>query len=39
MIDELTPREGGLVVQEVRYDAFYGTELDHLLRLRDVTPT
>jgi nicotinamidase-related amidase len=36
MIDELTPREGELVVQKVRYDAFYGTELDHMLRLRDV---
>jgi nicotinamidase-related amidase len=25
MIDELAPREGELVVQKVRYDAFYGT--------------
>lgn len=33
MIDELAPREGELVVQKVRYDAFYGTELDHTLRL------
>ena len=30
MIDELTPRPGELVVQKVRYDAFYGTELDHM---------
>jgi len=36
MIDELTPREGELVVQKVRYDAFYGTELDHMLSLWNV---
>ncbi|HEX3873758.1 MAG TPA: isochorismatase family cysteine hydrolase [Solirubrobacteraceae bacterium] len=33
MIDELSPIDGELVVQKVRYDAFYGTELDHMLRL------
>ena len=32
MIDELAPREGELVVQKVRYDAFYATELDQWLR-------
>ena len=36
MIDELAPAEGELVVQKVRYDAFYGTELDHMLRLWGV---
>jgi nicotinamidase-related amidase len=36
MIDELTPREGELVVRKVRYDAFYGTELDHMLSLWNV---
>ncbi len=36
MIDELAPREGELVVRKVRYDAFYGTELDHMLRLWGV---
>ena len=36
MIDELAPRNGELVVQKVRYDAFYGTELDHMLRLWGV---
>ncbi len=36
MIEELAPREGELVVQKVRYDAFYGTELDHMLRLWNV---
>ncbi len=33
MIDELAPRDGELVVRKVRYDAFYGTELDHMLSL------
>jgi nicotinamidase-related amidase len=36
MIDELAPREGELVVRKVRYDAFYGTELDHMLRLWNI---
>jgi len=36
MIDELAPREGELVVQKVRYDAFYATELDHTLGLWNV---
>jgi nicotinamidase-related amidase len=36
IIDELAPREGELVVQKVRYDAFYGTQLDHMLRLWNV---
>ena len=29
---ELTPLAGEAVVRKVRYDAFYGTALDHLLR-------
>jgi nicotinamidase-related amidase len=33
MIEELEPIEGELVVEKVRYDAFYGTQLDHMLRL------
>lgn len=36
MIEELTPQPGELVVQKVRYDAFYGTELDHMLSLWNV---
>jgi len=32
IVDELQPREDELVVQKVRYDAFYGTSLDHMLR-------
>lgn len=33
IIDELAPRQSELVLEKVRYDAFYGTPLDHLLRL------
>lgn len=33
IIDELTPQPGDTVITKVRYDAFYATELDHLLRL------
>ena len=33
IVDELTPRDDELVIQKVRYDAFYGTQLDHFLRL------
>ena len=36
MIDELAPRDGELVVRKVRYDAFYGTELDHMLSLWNI---
>lgn len=33
IVGELAPREDELVVRKVRYDAFYGTHLDHFLRL------
>ncbi len=36
IVDELTPRDDELVMQKVRYDAFYGTHLDHFLRLWGV---
>ena len=32
IVDELQPHADELVVQKVRYDAFYGTSLDHMLR-------
>src|SRR5947209_13088311 len=32
IVDELEPQEDELVIQKVRYDAFYGTSLDHMLR-------
>ncbi len=34
--DELAPRAGERVFQKVRYDGFYGTGLDHELRLRKI---
>ena len=36
IVDALAPQEDDTVVQKVRYDAFYGTHLDHLLRLWHV---
>ena len=33
IIDELTPAQGDVVLRKLRYDAFYGTPLDHLLQL------
>jgi len=36
IVDELKPREDELVIRKVRYDAFYGTHLDHFLRLWGV---
>ncbi len=36
IVEDLRPREGELVIQKVRYDAFYGTHLDHHLRLWGV---
>src|ERR687894_481093 len=32
IVDELAPREDELVIRKIRYDAFYGTHLDHFLR-------
>jgi nicotinamidase-related amidase len=36
IVDEFAPQEGELVIRKVRYDAFYGTHLDHILRLWGV---
>ncbi|HLH66745.1 MAG TPA: isochorismatase family cysteine hydrolase [Solirubrobacteraceae bacterium] len=36
IVSELEPRPGETVISKLRYDAFYGTELDHLLRLWGV---
>lgn len=36
IVDELRPRDDELVLRKLRYDAFYGTPLDHLLRLWGV---
>jgi nicotinamidase-related amidase len=36
IVDALAPRPDETVLRKVRYDAFYGTPLDHLLRLWGV---
>ncbi len=36
IVEELRPRPGERVVEKLRYDGFYGTPLDHELRLRNV---
>lgn len=36
IVDALAPRPDETVIRKVRYDAFYGTPLDHLLRLWGV---
>ena len=36
VVDELAPREDEVTVRKPRYDAFYGTPLEHMLRLWDV---
>src|SRR6478672_8648420 len=37
IVDELAPARGDVVLRKLRYDAFYGTPLDHLLRLWGIT--
>jgi nicotinamidase-related amidase len=36
IVDEIKPREDDIVVKKLRYDAFYGTSLDHILRTMGV---
>jgi nicotinamidase-related amidase len=33
IVEELRPRDDEVVIRKLRYDGFYGTPLDHLLRL------
>jgi nicotinamidase-related amidase len=37
VLDELTPEVGDIVIDKSRYDAFYGTDLDLVLRSAGVT--
>ncbi len=39
IIDELAPQPGDIVVQKTRYDGFYGTPLDDLLRVYGIRYT
>ena len=36
IIDELKPQKGEYVIKKLRYDAFFGTSLDHLLRINGI---
>ncbi len=36
IIDELKPKEGDIVIYKTRYDGFYGTPLDDLLRVYNI---
>src|SRR5574341_1449273 len=36
IIDELVPQAGERVIQKLRYDGFFGTSLDHELRLKNI---
>ena len=38
VVDELAPREDEAIVRKPRYDAFYGTQLEHMLRCGASTP-
>src|ERR687897_108947 len=38
IVEELAPREEEFVIRKTRYDAFYGTHLDHFLRFWGVDP-
>jgi len=36
IVDELKPKDGDILVKKLRYDAFYGTSLDHILRIKGI---
>ncbi|HID04666.1 MAG TPA: cysteine hydrolase [Aigarchaeota archaeon] len=36
VVDALKPREDDIIVKKLRYDAFYGTSLEHILRLHKI---
>jgi len=36
IVDELIPQAGERVIEKLRYDGFFGTSLDHELRLRGI---
>ncbi|MEN3045476.1 MAG: isochorismatase family cysteine hydrolase [Candidatus Hydrothermales bacterium] len=36
IIDEIKPQRGDFVIRKLRYDAFFGTPLDHLLRINNI---
>lgn len=36
IVEELKPRRGDVVIEKMRYDAFFGTPMDHVLRMYGV---
>jgi len=36
IVDELKPNENDIIIKKLRYDAFYGTSLDHILRINNI---
>ena len=36
VVEELKPREGDVIIKKLRYDPFFGTPLDHILRLKKI---
>jgi len=36
IVDELKPNENDIIVRKLRYDGFFGTPLDHLLRIHGI---
>ncbi len=36
IVDELKPKRGDVVIEKMRYDAFFGTPLDHVLRMYNI---
>ncbi|MHA2615327.1 MAG: cysteine hydrolase family protein [bacterium JZ-2024 1] len=37
IVEEIKPLPGEIVIKKLRYDAFYGTSLEHILRWRKIT--
>ena len=36
VVEELKPREDDVIIKKLRYDPFFGTPLDHVLRLKKI---
>jgi nicotinamidase-related amidase len=36
IVEELKPEPNDTIIKKLRYDAFYGTSLDHILRLNNI---
>lgn len=36
IVDELKPGDKDITIKKLRYDAFYGTSLDHILRVKGI---